>query len=405
MFVGSKWIRMITTQTLVALLLLQVLIGCTEAATKCHKCTGINCQRTSYTATEDCVDALDSCTTIFQGSTVLAQGCLGQLAVELRNKCETPTNTNEDNEVAMEGEKLQTANAACYQCREDLCNEVSGEAFECIQCDSNADGECASGTGNLQPAKCPIGRSMNSYCYTKVEGKRAIRGCATNLVEQKECLNSNDCVLCSPLDISGCNRDPKISTDGTGSGSESGGSDNGTGTGDGGSSSGGGGGNGGGSGTGDGGSSSGGGGGNGSGSGTGDDGSNSGGGSGNNSGTNNGTGSGTGDGGSSSGGGGGNNSGSNNGTGSGTGDGGSSSGGGGGNNSGSNNGTGSGTGDGGSNSGNGGSGTGSGGSDNGTGSGNDTTDSGNNNTSGATLISNYKLLTTVIFILLALFKF
>ncbi|XP_053962820.1 protein rtoA-like [Anastrepha ludens] len=353
MFVGSKWVRKMATQTLVALLLLQVLIGCTEAATKCHKCTGINCQRTSYTATEDCVDALDSCTTIFQGSTVLAQGCLGQLAVELRNKCETPTNTNEDNEVAMEGEKLQTANAACYRCREDLCNEVSGEAFECIQCDSNADGECAS--GNLQPAKCPIGRSMNSYCYTKVEGKRAIRGCATNLVEQKECLNSNDCVLCSPLDISGCNRDPKISTDGTGSGSESGGSDNGTGTGDGGSSSGGGGGNGGGSGTGDGGSSSGGGGGNGGGSGTGDGGSNSGGG--------------------------------------------------GGNNSGSNNGTGSGTGDGGSSSGNGGSGTESGGSDNGSSSGNDTTDSGNNNTSGATLISNYKLLTTVIFILLALFKF
>ncbi|XP_017480148.1 PREDICTED: cell wall protein IFF6-like, partial [Rhagoletis zephyria] len=216
--------KVVVIHTVVALVLLQLLITRTDAASKCHKCTGINCQRTSYAATEECVDALDSCVTVFHGSTVLAQGCLGQLAVALRNKCQTESTANEDSEAVVEGEDLPKANGACYQCNEDLCNNVSGDGFECIQCDSNTDGNCASNPDQLQAEKCPIGRSTNSYCYTKVEeGKRAIRGCATNLVQQNECLGSNDCTLCSPLDISGCNREPKIASGGSDSGSGTGG--------------------------------------------------------------------------------------------------------------------------------------------------------------------------------------
>ncbi|XP_011178720.2 keratin, type II cytoskeletal 2 epidermal isoform X1 [Zeugodacus cucurbitae] len=298
----KKRIHKLATHTLLALVLLQVLIDPTTAATKCHQCTGINCQRTSYAATEDCADALDSCVSVFQGSTVLAQGCFGQLAVELRDKCEMPSAEQTDEaEVVDASDSVPLFNSECHQCSEDLCNNVGSEGTDCIECDSNEDAKCASDTDNLEPQRCAISKAMNTYCYTKIEGNRATRGCAIDLVQQKECLSNNRCSLCSPSDIGGCNRDPKVTTDdsgsdgssssgGGGSGSDSGSSSGGSGTGDGGSSSGGA----------NGGSDSG----TGSGSGTGDGGSSSGGSSsgGDTGGSNSGTGSGTGDGGSNSGG-------------------------------------------------------------------------------------------------------
>ncbi|CAD7013299.1 unnamed protein product [Ceratitis capitata] len=339
---------------LLAFLLLQALINPAYAAAKCHKCTGINCQRTTFAATEDCLDALDSCVSVFDGSTVLAQGCLGQLTSELRNKCEVSTTESADpDEIATDdGEALPTTNQQCYQCREDLCNNVSADGFECVQCDSDVDGKCASDTEGLPTEKCPIGKAVNSYCYAKLAGKHATRGCAVDLVQQKECLNSNDCVLCTPTDIAGCNREPKVAAGDGGSG----GSDSGTG-GDGDSNSGG-------SGSSD--SGSGGGGGSNSGGSGGSD-SGAGGGGGSNSGGNGGSDSSAGGGGSNSGGSGGSDSGA----------------GGGGSNSGGSGGSDSGTGGAGSNTGGDNSGTdnGNGGANNDTdsGSGNDTSDSGNNN--------------------------
>uniref|UniRef100_W8BWG8 DUF753 domain-containing protein n=1 Tax=Ceratitis capitata TaxID=7213 RepID=W8BWG8_CERCA len=342
---------------LLAFLLLQALINPADAAAKCHKCTGINCQRTTFAATEDCLDALDSCVSVFDGSTVLAQGCLGQLTSELRNKCEVSTTESADpDEIATDdGEALPTTNQQCYQCREDLCNNVSADGFECVQCDSDVDGKCASDTEGLPTEKCPIGKAVNSYCYAKLAGKHATRGCAVDLVQQKECLNSNDCVLCTPTDIAGCNREPKVAAGDGGSG----GSDSGTG-GDGDSNSGG--------------------------SGSSDSG--SGGGGGSNSGDSGSSDSGTGGGGSNSGGSGGSDSGA----------------GGGGSNSGGSGGSDSGTGGAGSNTGGDNSGTdnGNGGANNDTdsGSGNDTSDSGNNNNiSGAIDVSSKLAITAILFML------
>lgn len=68
MFEFNKMKYKVVTHTLVALVLLQALIDPTEAAMKCYKCTGINCQRTTYTATEDCADELDSCVSVYEGS-------------------------------------------------------------------------------------------------------------------------------------------------------------------------------------------------------------------------------------------------------------------------------------------------------------------------------------------------
>ncbi|XP_014100033.2 uncharacterized protein [Bactrocera oleae] len=228
----NKRTHKVLMYALVVLVLLQVLIESTDAATKCHQCTGINCQRMTYAATEDCADELDSCITIFQDSMVLAQGCFGQLAVELRNKCEMPSTEEADvAEITDVDETALVVNRECHKCSEDLCNNLSAEGTDCIQCDSNEDAECASDTENLQPQRCSISRAVNTYCYTKIEASRATRGCATDLVQQKECLNSSGCSLCSPSDIDGCNRDPRAATNDSGSssggGSGSGDSDNG----------------------------------------------------------------------------------------------------------------------------------------------------------------------------------
>uniref|UniRef100_A0A0K8V2J4 DUF753 domain-containing protein n=1 Tax=Bactrocera latifrons TaxID=174628 RepID=A0A0K8V2J4_BACLA len=212
----NKRTHKVVTYALVALVLLQVLFEPTDAAAKCHKCTGINCQRTTYAATEDCTDALDSCVTVFQESMVLAQGCLGQLAVELRNKCEMPSTEQTDGtEMTDVDAAVPAVNRDCHQCSEDLCNNLSAEGTDCLQCDSNEEAKCASDTESLQPQRCPISKAVNTYCYAKIEVSRATRGCATDLAQQKECLSNSGCSLCSPNDINGCNRDPKVATNDT----------------------------------------------------------------------------------------------------------------------------------------------------------------------------------------------
>lgn len=89
------------------------------------------------------------CLSIF-AATVLAQGCFGQLAIELRNKCEI-SNTNEANEAeAIDADgAVPAVNKGCHQCNENLCNNVSAEGSDCVQCDSN---EVRSyiGKGNLK---------------------------------------------------------------------------------------------------------------------------------------------------------------------------------------------------------------------------------------------------------------
>ncbi|XP_049306668.1 uncharacterized protein LOC105222438 isoform X2 [Bactrocera dorsalis] len=221
----NKRTNKVLTYALVALMVLQVLIDPTEAATKCHKCTGINCQRTTYAATEDCTDALDSCVTVFQESMVLAQGCLGQLAVGLRNKCEIPSTEETDGtEMTDVDDAAPAVNRNCHQCSENLCNNLSAEGTDCLQCDSNEEAKCACDTESLQPQRCPISKAVNTYCYAKIEASRATRGCATDLAQQKECQSNSGCSLCSPSDINGCNRDPKVATNDTTSSTSSGGS-------------------------------------------------------------------------------------------------------------------------------------------------------------------------------------
>ncbi|XP_067634229.1 uncharacterized protein [Eurosta solidaginis] len=217
----------------VVLIIFNVFVGSSNAVIKCHKCDGINCLRTSYAAAEECEDTLDSCVTVFDGATVLAQGCFGQLAVELRSKCE-PTMINwDDADLDEYDEAPKFMHSDCYKCAGDMCNNISANGFECIQCDSSMDSNCFDNAEILQPNKCPIARSANSYCFAKMESKSVVRGCATDLKQQTECLNNKDCLLCPPLDIGGCNSELKFSNNSSGGGGEDDGGNGGVGGGNG----------------------------------------------------------------------------------------------------------------------------------------------------------------------------
>ncbi|XP_037949178.1 cell wall protein IFF6-like isoform X2 [Teleopsis dalmanni] len=269
------WSRSLLTTTLVVLLW-----NAANAAQKCHQCNGINCQRTNYDKTETCTDALDLCATVFEGQSVQAQGCYQQLSLELRTRCQAT-------------DEIDQSESDCHMCDADLCNNVGTKAFECLQCDSDQDKNCLDNAAALTPTRCSVSRASNSFCYATYDGKRTVRGCLETLAKQKDCLNSEDCILCSPMELSGCNRailaidaEPGDNDTGNGNGSGSG---SGSGDGDGnGSGSGSGSGNGNGSGSGNGNS-----GGNGDGSGSGSSGGND---NGNGNGSGSGTGSGSGNG-------------------------------------------------------------------------------------------------------------
>ncbi|XP_037828601.1 uncharacterized protein LOC119616318 [Lucilia sericata] len=197
----------------VILLLLHVHVSCVAAERICHQCHGINCLRTTYEATQKCLSDLDICVTVFDGQTILAQGCLEQLSEELRNKCGSEAQFQDSKE-----------SNECFKCNENLCNNLASSSFECIQCDSNNDENCRTNPNSLLPSRCGISRTPNEYCFVKRQGNRVTRGCSNTLEEQKSCLSSADCMICQPSELSNCN-DEEVIKDDASSGDE--GSDNG----------------------------------------------------------------------------------------------------------------------------------------------------------------------------------
>lgn len=57
--------------------------------------------------------------------TIQAQGCLENLAEDLRMKC------NSDDVENM---------SECHKCNDNLCNNMAASSFECVQCDSKTVG-------------------------------------------------------------------------------------------------------------------------------------------------------------------------------------------------------------------------------------------------------------------------
>ncbi|KAI8119007.1 hypothetical protein FF38_10566 [Lucilia cuprina] len=198
----------------VILLLLQVHVSSVTAERTCHQCRGINCLRTTYEATQKCLNNLDICVTVFDGQTILAQGCLEQLSEELRNKCGVETRTQvfkESNE--------------CYKCNENLCNNLASSSFKCIQCDSDNDENCRTNPKSSLTSRCGISRTPNEYCFVRRQGNRVTRGCSYTLEEQKSCLSSSDCMICQPSELNNCNAEEVINDDASTGGE---GSDNGS---------------------------------------------------------------------------------------------------------------------------------------------------------------------------------
>ncbi|XP_002063924.3 uncharacterized protein LOC6640700 [Drosophila willistoni] len=153
--------------------------------TSCYSCYGINCQRTSLHQEQSCVDSLDYCVTIYEEAKVLYKGCSLEIPYELQSRCLT-----ED---------------SCHKCNTNRCNNVGSAAYACVECDSSKDSNCVDNADSLDAVRCAVPTASNSYCYAKSSNNVVQRGCATTETEQQSCLTDDNCILCSPGDITKCN--------------------------------------------------------------------------------------------------------------------------------------------------------------------------------------------------------
>lgn len=112
-------VAMLTRKCAIPCILLALLgSSCVLASESCFYCRGINCQRSSYQATEQCVDQLDACVSVFEGGVIRAQGCLERLDDSWRKQCETKAHS-----------RLQ-----CEICVSEKCNNISPPQLSCVQC-------------------------------------------------------------------------------------------------------------------------------------------------------------------------------------------------------------------------------------------------------------------------------
>ncbi|SPP75410.1 Hypothetical predicted protein [Drosophila guanche] len=162
--------------------------GTALALEKCVYCRGINCQRSSYQAEEQCSDLLDACASVFEGGIVQAQGCLEGLEDGWRALCQAPSK-----------------GVDCEICVSDKCNTVGSERAACLQCAESEDEQCVNAPQLLVPQRCAIARTGRSFCYSKLVGERLERGCSLSLSDQMDCLASGGCQLCDPLERPHCN--------------------------------------------------------------------------------------------------------------------------------------------------------------------------------------------------------
>ncbi|KAH8327090.1 hypothetical protein KR074_002709, partial [Drosophila pseudoananassae] len=174
----------------IVLILLIFSSSCVLSSEKCIYCRGINCQRSSYEAEEQCSDSLDVCVSVFQAGTILSQGCLESLEEDYITQCQ---------------ENSKDSGIDCEICVTDKCNNVGSKQAGCLQCNSDQDAQCTDPSEALQAEQCSIARTGRSFCYAKVEANRVDRGCSLTLSDQVDCLANRNCYLCDPLEVPHCN--------------------------------------------------------------------------------------------------------------------------------------------------------------------------------------------------------
>ncbi|EDW35916.1 GL17512 [Drosophila persimilis] len=148
---------------------------------KCIYCRGINCQRSSYQAEEQCSDRLDACASVFQGDIVQAQGCLEGLEAGWREQCHGPS-----------------GGVDCEICVSEKCNTLGSARAGCLQCAESGDEHCVDAPQLLVSQRCPIARTGGSFCFTKLVEERLERGCSLSLSDQLDCLANSNCQLSRP---------------------------------------------------------------------------------------------------------------------------------------------------------------------------------------------------------------
>lgn len=92
--------------------------GLVLASESCFYCRGINCQRTSYQATEHCAGEVDTCVSIFQSGMVQAQGCFESLEYTWREYCGG----------------AHSIRTQCEVCVTEKCNNATSRELSCLQC-------------------------------------------------------------------------------------------------------------------------------------------------------------------------------------------------------------------------------------------------------------------------------
>ncbi|XP_016969125.1 putative protein TPRXL [Drosophila rhopaloa] len=160
------------------------------ASEKCIYCRGINCQRSSYVAEEQCSDRMDACVSVFHEGIIEAQGCLDSLEDDWREKCQ---------------DKNKGRGVDCEICVSEKCNTVASKRASCLQCNNTEDAQCMETPELLKAVQCPIARSGRSFCYASLEGDSLERGCSLSLTDQVNCLANPNCHLCDPLEQPHCN--------------------------------------------------------------------------------------------------------------------------------------------------------------------------------------------------------
>lgn len=65
---------------------------------------------------------------------------------------------------------------------------------------------CATSANSLRPSQCPIPSASHSYCFAMQHKNGTVdRGCSLTTQHQKNCLTTNNCRICSPEGLPGCN--------------------------------------------------------------------------------------------------------------------------------------------------------------------------------------------------------
>lgn len=143
---------------------------------KCHTCAGASCEPTESNLELCTMYGNDEkCATVFDGTSVIARGCMHDLQTDYENEC-LNNGTN------------------CLKCAYDKCNKDDSllKTEFCIGCDSSVDSNCLRDKVNTE-IRCTTNKCFTRLATNEDSSFRLQRGCFADLIY--DC-SSPDCTSC-----------------------------------------------------------------------------------------------------------------------------------------------------------------------------------------------------------------